>query len=380
MSSRMGTSWTPGPSRQTNGLRPFGPQVAAAARRKRRRQIRLARTAVLFVAMAVILAWLTGGFSGPGKKGGRTATSRGPSSAETRPSTTVTTAAAGPVKAQYLSTRLPTTLSRAVVATDGNAVLILGGLDDRGKSSSTVYRFDPRAGSVQGDGSLAVGAHDATGVKLGDVVLVFGGGSESSGLRAVQSYQGGKATVVGSLPQARSDLASVVVGSEAIVLGGYTGTSLPTSVLATSDGSTFRVVAQLPVPVRYAGVAAVGHVVYVIGGEAGGVPKTEIQAVDLTAGTASVVGRLPAPLTQEMAFTLGGSIYLAGGHSAGTTTKAIWRFTPGGGSSPPQLVQEGTLPEPVADASVAVVGQTAYLFGGETPSRSSAIVSIASGS
>jgi hypothetical protein len=104
------------------------------------------------------------------------------------------------------------------------------------------------------------------------------------------------------------------------------------------------------------------------------VPKTEIQAIDLTAGTASVVGRLPAPLTQETAFTLGGSVYLAGGKVAGTTTSAIYRFTPG--SSPPQVVQEGTLPEPVADAPIAVLGQTAYLFGGETPSRSSAIVSI----
>jgi N-acetylneuraminic acid mutarotase len=165
-----------------------------------------------------------------------------------------------------------------------------------------------------------------------------------------------------------------MVGSEAIVLGGYTGTSLPTSVLATSDGSAFRTVAELPVPVRYAGVAAIGNVVYVIGGEAAGVPKTEIQAIDLTAGTASVVGRLPAPLTQETAFTLGGSVYLAGGKVAGTTTSAIYRFTPG--SSPPQVVQEGTLPEPVADAPIAVLGQTAYLFGGETPSRSSAIVSI----
>jgi hypothetical protein len=34
----------------------------------------------------------------------------------------------------------------------------------------------------------------------------------------------------------------------------------------------------------------------------------------------------------------------------------------------------------VADAPIAVVGQTAYLFGGETPSRSSAIVSITPGS
>jgi hypothetical protein len=51
---------------------------------------------------------------------------------------------------------------------------------------------------------------------------------------------------------------------------------------------------------------------------------------------------------------------------------AIWRFTPETGG----LVQEGTLPAPVADAPAGVVGSTAFLFGGEVPARSSAIVAV----
>jgi N-acetylneuraminic acid mutarotase len=207
---------------------------------------------------------------------------------------------------------------------------------------------------------------------LGSTVLVFGGGSESTGLRQVQSYQGGTSTIVGSLPQARSDLAVAVAGSQAIVVGGYTGTSTPAAVLATNDGTNFQVVAQLPVPVRYPGIVAVGRTVYVIGGQVGGVATNDIQAIDLTAGTAKVVGHLPSSLTEETVFTLGGTIYLAGGKLAGVTTNTIWKFAP----DTLQVTQEGTLPGPVADAPAAVIGNTAYLFGGETPSRSSTIVAV----
>jgi hypothetical protein len=178
--------------------------------------------------------------------------------------------------------------------------------------------------------------------------------------------------VVGTLPQARSDLSVAVVGGQVVVLGGFDGRTSPASVLATGDGATFRVVTALPVPVRYAGVVTVGSTVYVLGGESQGTPTTDIQAVDLAAGTAQVVGHLPVSLSHESVFELGGSIYLAGGRSAGTTVATIWRFTPG----TDELVQEGTLPAPVADAPAGVVGSTAYLFGGEMPARSSAIVAV----
>ena len=46
--------------------------------------------------------------------------------------------------------------------------------------------------------------------------------------------------------------------------------SVDPQVLATTDGQHFRVAARLPVPVRYAGTAAAGGMIWVFGGQTAG--------------------------------------------------------------------------------------------------------------
>jgi len=340
-----------------------------AGRRQKRRRLRLLRTGVIVTAAVGVGVYFTVGSGGKKKRGA------GPIAVSAPPPTTTSTTAPpppGPVTTRTLALRLPGALSRAVAASDGTGVVILGGLDSLGRSTAAALRFDPVAGTVQPAGTLAVAAHDAAGARVGNAVLVFGGGSETASIRSVQSYQGGRTTLIGSLPEGRSDLAVISTGSGVVILGGFDGRTSPASVLSTTDGVTFQVVAQLPLPVRYPGIVASGSTVYVLGGEYQGTPTTDIQAIDLTAGTARIVGHLPVTLSHQSVFTLGGSIYLAGGRSAGTTVATVWRFDP----ATEQVVQEGTLPAAVADAPAAVVGSTAYLFGGETPARSSHIVAV----
>ena len=65
------------------------------------------------------------------------------------------------------------------------------------------------------------------------------------------------------------------------------------SVLATTDGSRFSEVTQLPAPGRYLAVAALGGRIFAFGGEsASGSANDAIQEVDPKAGTARVVGHL----------------------------------------------------------------------------------------
>jgi Galactose oxidase, central domain len=340
-----------------------------AGRRHKRRRRRLIRSGAIVTVAVGVAVYFAVGSSGTKAKGPARRVA-----VTVPPAITTTSVAppAGPVTTRTLAVHLPGALSRSVVASDGTGVVILGGLDSRGRSSAAALRFDPVAGTVQQAGTLAVAAHDAAGVRLGAAVLIFGGGSETASIRSVQSYQGGRTTLIGSLPVARSDLAAIATGSGVVVLGGFDGHTSPASVLSTADGVTFQVVAQLPLPVRYPGIVASGSKVYVIGGESQGTPTTDIQAVDVAAGTASIVGHLPVSLSHQSVFTLGGSIYLAGGRSAGTTVATIWRFDP----ATNQVMQEGTLPVAMADAPAAVVGATAYLFGGEAPARSSSIVAV----
>ena len=149
------------------------------------------------------------------------------------------------------------------------------------------------------------------------------------------------------------------------MIGGYDGTSWDPRVLATRDGHHFRVAARLPVPVRYAAVAAGAGEIFVFGGQAPSGATSAIQRISPATGQTTVVGHLPAPLQGAAAIVLDGQVYLAGGVAAGTTSPVVYRFDPATSS----VSVVGQLPVPVAYAAGAVAGGVGYLVGGEDGPR-----------
>lgn len=268
--------------------------------------------------------------------------------------------------------QLAAPVSRAVALSDGHNVIILGGLDSSQSSASGVFRIDPSSGAAAPMGSLPFATHDAAGAVIQQRYFVFGGGEQQT-VDTVQSVgPDGHAAVVAHLPQPRSDLASARIGSTVYLVGGYDGTAATRDVLATSDGTTFRVVGQLPIGVRYPAVSAVGARLYVFGGEWAGTESATVQVVDTQTGRSSVAGHLPAPRTAAAAVTLGGSVYVVGGRSGGVPTSSILRFDP----TKIQFSAAGALPSPVANAAIVAVGNTAYLVGGEASAPVSGVVML----
>ena len=141
---------------------------------------------------------------------------------------------------------LPAPISGESVVAMRGGPLILGGLDSSSASVSGVFQLDAGSGQLHETGALSGPLHDAAAVVLGDQVLVFGGGTETS-TDAVQALPapggaiaaGTTAHQVGHLPTVRSDLSAVTVGGRAYVLGGYDGSEPIDSVLQTADGSSF---------------------------------------------------------------------------------------------------------------------------------------------
>jgi outer membrane protein assembly factor BamB len=265
-------------------------------------------------------------------------------------------------------------VSRAAAIGDGSGVLIAGGLDANQQSSSGVFRLDPGRGVLTKTGTLALPTHDAAIASIGGRTLVFGGGAQTT-VDAVQSLPAsGPATIVGHLPQPRSDLGAIRVGAAVYLIGGYDGRAPTRDVLATNDGVTFRVVAQLPIGVRYPALGAVQNVIYVFGGESAGSPSTVVQAIDLRTGRARVVAHLPAPRTEASAFSIAGALFVAGGRTPGGPSSEILRFDP----KQAKFAVAGALPAAVADMAVAVVANRAYLVGGEAAAASVAGVVIVS--
>jgi hypothetical protein len=275
------------------------------------------------------------------------------------------------VEATLLPRQLGAPVSREVVApTSSGALLVVGGLEPNGSSSSGVFSLSVPGGTATPLPTLPVGLHDAAAAPLGNRLMIFGGGDPVA-TDLTQSLSLGSppspAVPLGHLPQPRADAAAVTIGSTTYVVGGYTGSAPDASVLATSDGVNFRPVATLPVPVRYGAVASLSGKIYVFGGEAvtgqnAGQPVNAVQVIDPAQGQVTMGAPMPLALYGAAAGVAGGTLYLAGGVTApGDPSAAVWAFDPTSG----RLLQAGNLPVAVANAGATVVGSRLWLVGGE---------------
>ena len=388
-----GDSVGAGPSRE----RPASTRPSRALYRRRRATL----LGVIALVVALVALLLSNGgskkaasppSSPPTTHPAKRAAARAAAASETIPA----------VEAGYLPWTLGAPLSReSVLPGPGTAVTLAGGLSTGDTPLKQVVSLDTATGQISTIGALPSGVAGAATARAGTDNFILGGNGGGAGATAQSVRLGSLAagssaspTLAGSLPHPRTGAAAVTMGSKAYVIGGSDGTKADREVLATSDGTRFTTVASLPVPVSYPAVAAVAGKIYVFGGEAvrgaqAGRPVDVIQAVDPKTHTASRIGRLPIPLAGSAAAVIGGHLYVAGGvttasgastgfisevsapaHSAPsasgsdptpTAVADVWAFD----VSQHRLLQAGSLPAAIANAGVAVVGQRAWLVGGE---------------
>jgi hypothetical protein len=279
----------------------------------------------------------------------------------------LTPAASTPLTLQVIPApyQLPSGIEREAVFSQGPDLVIAGGLTGASGTTAAIVSLDPVTGQTTPAGRLAVATHDAAAAMAGGRALVFGGGVQAS-TADVQELPGAQpGRVIARLPLARSDVSAVTLGPTAYLAGGYDGVTYDPRILATSNGTRYRIVARLPVPVRYTAVAAAGHWLWTFGGETPAGPTDVIQQVNLVTGQASIAGHLPARLEGAAGFSLDGRIFIAGGQTAAQGPKgvsgAVFSYTPGR----PGVQAAGRLPVPVAYAAATVHDGTAFILGGD---------------
>jgi N-acetylneuraminic acid mutarotase len=246
------------------------------------------------------------------------------------------------------------------------------GLDHAKRSVARVVAISPDTGQSVQVGTLPHAVHDAAGALLDGSALLIGGGAQEVGSSRVVVVSGtATGSVLGLLPAPRSDLAATEVAGTVYVVGGYDGATLRPDILATTDGKTFTSIGTLQTPVRYPAVAPLGHTIYVFGGKTALGQTTAVQRIDVATGTVDTVAQFPAPIGHAQAVAIGGAIYILGGRIGNGTsdrqnqvTSRIWSFDP----STNTLRDAGTLPFPVADFTIAALGNRVLLLGGEDPS------------
>jgi hypothetical protein len=263
------------------------------------------------------------------------------------------------VRASLLRYRLPAPVYRTVAAVQGNAILVLGGIDSAGATISQVVRFFPRAGSVSRFGSLALPTHGDAALSIGGHVFLYGGASNYV-YSTVQAFdpRSGATVLAGALPSPRADLAAALVGGRPVLLGGFNGYGPLQSVLiGNAAASGFRTLAELPQPVRYPAVAEAAGRVYLFGGlfeggEYTGVFRDQIQRVETASRKAQIVGHLPLPLGHAKAVLLDGRILIVGGSSPRGPSRSIFAFDPTTG----KVAVVGLLPLGLTDGALIAIG------------------------
>ncbi|MGH9017641.1 MAG: hypothetical protein ACRDY1_07830 [Acidimicrobiales bacterium] len=275
---------------------------------------------------------------------------------------------------------------------------IVGGSTTGGLAASGAFALDVDTGTLTQVGDLSTTLDEAAGAVIGSRDVIFGGTPSSSFSSASATVQAlpvaasdptastTMATAAGTLPETRAGATAVTVGTTTYLVGGENAAGADPVVLATADGTHFTAVATLPVPVVFPAVAVAGGRLYVLGGQAvtgadAGRPVATVQVVDLATHKVGRGHRLPEPLAGAAAVGVGTHLLLAGGDTdagatstSSTTTAAaagtaavstistVWVSDPSTGT----WTTVGELPLAVSHAGLAVLGNRAWLVGGES--------------
>ena len=145
-------------------------------------------------------------------------------------------------------------------------------------------------------------------------------------------------------------------------MGGYTGTVPLRSILAYTPGRGVRVAAEMPRPLRYAAVAAVGGHLLIAGGTSGTTARSEILSFDPASGRVRRIGRLPSPVTHAAGAALGGRFYVLGGRGVALDAQraTIEAVDPATG----RVSRAGRLPAALSDLSAATLATGVTVLGG----------------
>ena len=304
------------------------------------------------------------------------------------------------VEAGLLPYTLNSPLSRmAVFATNQGQLLIAGGYTSSNTTSSNLIQLNPSNGNQTIVGNLSSPVHDSSYATVNNSPIIFGGGSASSSNVVQTITSNNNVTQIASLNQPRSDSSAITVNNTTYIIGGYNGNTADQTILSTTNGKNFTDFGNLKIAVRYTALASLNNIIYVFGGQAvngpqAGNPLNIIQTINTVTHQISLLSAtLPQPASGAIAVTINGEILLAGGqsnavqnyHTGVGTTQApginltnsdtiqqIYAFNPNNQT----FLNAGLLQVPIANAGTAIIGNRAWIIGGESNNQVTNVVQM----
>lgn len=224
--------------------------------------------------------------------------------------------------------------------------------------------YGATAGAIIGDSFYVIGGSGATPPRMDSLHVI--------------PLAAGKTRRVGpAVPTPRNNVVAVAVGDRMYTLAGIlsgngdSNRDGPCDVVEAFDtcDHTWHSCAPLPAVRVKPGVAAVGQVIYALGGREDALDASTIFAYDTVADRWSQVGRLPYAARHGAACALNGKIYYSGGFTAGPDRgkfqRAMSVFDPDSGSV--SLLAD--LPAPRTAHAMIAAGDAIFVIGGVDESK-----------
>ena len=186
---------------------------------------------------------------------------------------------------------MPVAITHAGQAADGAAVYLAGGFvgDHPGASTSNVWRYDTQGDTWTAAPDLPAARGGGALARVGRTLHFFGGATRTAGVNVLTDF---------------GDHWTLDLG--------------PTDAIA-DDAAQWVSAAPLPNPRNHLGGAALGGLVYAVGGQLGGDEQSgnqsSVHAYDPSTGAWTEVAGLPIPVghVASSTFVVGNRIVVAGG-------------------------------------------------------------------
>ncbi|MCS6847118.1 MAG: DUF1668 domain-containing protein [Anaerolineae bacterium] len=165
-----------------------------------------------------------------------------------------------------------------------------------------------------------------------------------------------------SIRTARTRPAVAVARGDVYVIGGEIGRAPSSEVLIYDpQRDAWREAARKPTPVMNAGAAVIGDMLYVPGGATADSQATDrVEALNLTTGEWKVLPPLPRPVAGHAVVAFGDRLYVVGGRTLGGLNSATFAFDVKSG----RWTLLAPLPTPRSQLGAAIVNGRIYAVGG----------------
>lgn len=231
----------------------------------------------------------------------------------------------------------------------------IGGGDAAIDASTGELRAGSEAGSTIVEVVDAAGCRAAADVVIGGDALWFAGGSTAAvpSREVWRSTNGTDWTLVGQLPQRRTDGALATFHDQLIYIAGSDATQVNT-VYASPDGVAWSTIGQLPSPASNFGFAIHNSQMFVVGGNG----NADNVFASNDGATWTTVGHLPDPNHGGSLVSKDGRLWYVGGHDASLYD---WVLSSTDGAT---WTMEGTIPLAREYHSAVVRDSAIWIVGG----------------